>query len=513
MKQDQLSNNKRIAKNTMMLYVRMFLTMGVTLYTSRVVLQVLGASDFGIYNVVGGIVLMLSFLNSSLNIATQRYMNVALGKGDTKALNRIFSMSFFSFGILAIIGIILAESFGLWFLYNKLSIPIERFEAANWVFQFSILTFVVNLLTVPYQATIIAHERMSAYAYLSIGEVLLKLSVVFVLQIILIDKLILYAILMFSVTGLISLVYAVYCMFHFSETRLRFIWDNRLIKGLFMFSGWMLLGTTSQMANVQGVNMLINIFFGPALNAARAIAMQIYVAINSFSASFLTAVRPQIVKSYAKGDIDYTYSLVYGTTKMSYFLLLLLVIPIFYNADFILILWLKKVPEYTLCFTKLVLIDLLILSFCNPIAYISQASGKIKTYQIAISICFLCIVLFTWIAYKLDYPVYVTFLISIVLDFIGIFTRLWVLRNSVNFPMKTYLIRVLFPVTVVSIVSFAIGYIPNLWSANIGWFSFVFSIVWSGIFTLLFIWIWGLSHREKKIIIQGFKKMFLKDRK
>lgn len=499
-------NNKRIAKNTALLYVRMLFMMAVTLYTSRVVLQVLGVEDFGIYNVVGGVVAMLSFLNSSLSTATQRYMNYEMGKGHTEGLRKVFSMSFISFCLLAVVALLLSESVGLWFLHYKLVIPASRMDAAVWVFHFSVLTFLVNLITVPYQAAIIAHERMSIYAYLSVGEVVVKLLMVFVLEWVSADKLWLYGLLMFLVTLVVSSSYRVYCSRLFEECRVRWLWDKGLLKGLFSFSGWMLSGTITSLVNVQGVNMLMNMFFGPLVNAARAVAMQIYGAVNTFSSNFLTATRPQIVKSYAQGDLHYMYRLVFSASKFSFYLLFVLSLPISLNIEWILGVWLTEVPAGAALFTRLVLVDLLILASYSPIAFISQASGKVRDYQLGISVCFLAIPVLTWAAYRLGSPVQVTFYIAIAVDFVGLLVRLWVLRRIVAFPVRTYLRRVWVPILGVSLSALALSLVAVLWPIAHPSLSAVVSIVWCMAVALLSVWLFGLDRGEKSLLVQGVRK-------
>lgn len=503
-------NNKRIAKNTALLYVRMLFIMAVTLYTSRVVLDVLGVEDFGIYNVVGGVVAMLSFLNGSLSTATQRYMNYEMGKGNADGLRKVFSMSFFSFCLLGVVAVVLAESVGLWFVYEKLVIPPERMEASVWVFHFSVLTFLVNLLTVPYQSAIIAHERMSIYAYLSVIEVVAKLLMVYVLEWVSVDKLWLYGLLMFLVTLSLSTAYRLCCSRLFEECHVHWLWDRGLLKGLFSFSGWMLAGTVTSVVSMQGVTMLINMFFGPVLNASRAVAMQIYGAVNTFSANFLTATRPQIVKSYAQGDLSYMYHLVFSASKFSFYLLFVLSLPLSLNVEWLLGIWLKEVPPDTALFTRLVLVDLLILASYNPIAYISQASGKVRDYQLSISICFLAIPVLTWIAYRLGFPVYVTFVIAIVVDFIGLFLRMWVLRRVVSFPVCVYLRRVWVPIVCVLTVSLLVSL-----SVPFGWLpgrtlSALVSVVWCVAVSCVSIWLLGLDAGEKSMISKAVRKLLNK---
>ena len=501
---DIAASNKRIAKNTMMLYFRMMLIMIVSLYTSRIVLKTLGVEDYGIYNVVGGVVTMLSFLNSSLTSATQRYINYEIGKNDEAAINKVFSMSFISFSLLAVIVVIVAETLGLWFVYNKLVIPPDRLNAALWVYHFSIMTFAVNMLVVPYTATIIANERMSVYAYVSIIEIFLKLGIVFLLSVIQFDKLILYAILMFTVTCIVTLIYRIYCIKNFKECQIKWIWDSELLKKLFSFSGWMLAGTASHILSTQGVNILINMFFGPAFNAARAVAMQVHTAVYSLSQNFMTAVKPQIVKSYAQNDLRYMYRLVFTSSKLCFYLLLILSLPLISEADFVLNLWLKEVPEYAVVFTQLVLISLLLEAVYTPIGYVSQAADKTCGYQLSISACFIMVFILTIIAYLIKLPVYTTFLISIIIDIIGLFVRLIVLKITVNFPFKHFCKQVVLPSTCIIVVSFALIFLIKVFTGEtVLWHLLI--MIFAIIIPLILIWVFGLENKERQLIINTLK--------
>lgn len=445
---DVQSDSKRIVKNTALLYFRLLLTMAVGLYTSRVVLNALGAEDFGIYNVVGGVVAMLSFFNSSMATATQRFLNYEMGKGNVGNLPKVFSMSFITYCVIAVIVLLISETVGLWFVVNKLVIPQDRVDAAFWVYQISIMTFIVNMLSVPYNAVIIAHEKMSAFAYISVFEAIGKLLLAYLITVSPIDKLVFYAILMFIMSLVIRGIYGVYCRRHFEESKIRLLWDVSLLKRLFSFSGWMLSGTVANLFSTQGVNMLINIFFGPICNAARAVAMQVFNAVNSFVANFMTAVRPQIVKSYAQQDFSYMYRIVFSSSKLSFFLLFFLSVPIIFETEQILTLWLKNVPADSVLFTRLVLVDLLIISSYSPIAYVSQASGKIKNYQIIISVGFVLIFIVTWLLFSLGFAAYTAFIVMIIMDILGLFARLLELRHSVQFSMGAYLKRVSVPVAI-----------------------------------------------------------------
>lgn len=321
-------NNKRIAKNTFLLYFRMLFTMGVSLYTSRVVLNTLGVEDFGIYNVVGGVVVMFSFLNSSLATATQRFLNYEMGQGNALKLEKVFSIALTGHYLIALSVILLAETIGLWFVSTQLEIPAERMHAALWVYQFSILTLAVSIISVPYNAVIIAHERMKVFAYVSIAEVSLKLTVVFLLVYLSFDKLVLYAFLLLVVAVIVRMIYATYCKRNFTECKYRFIFEKDLFAQMFCFSGWMFTGTLSNLFSSQGVNILINMFFGPIQNAARGIAYQIQGTVNAFVTNFMVAVQPQIVKSYSQGNYSYMYKLVFMASRYSFYLLFLLSLPV-----------------------------------------------------------------------------------------------------------------------------------------------------------------------------------------
>lgn len=494
-------NNKRIAKNTLLLYLRMMIIVIVSLYTSRVVLQILGIEDFGIYNVVGGVVSLISFLYGSLSTATQRYLNYEMGLNNTENMKKIFSASSLCYFVIAIVAVILAETIGIWFIKNKLVIPAYRIDVALWVFHFSVISFVIELLMVTYNAVIVAYEEFSIYAYVSIANVSLKLLLVFLLSYINADKLCLYAFLMMLVTLTQAVAYFIICKKKFAICKLEFKFDRELIKGLFSFSGWMLSGTITSLLNIQGVNMLINMYFGPVYNAARAVATQINGTINNFSANFLTAVRPQVVKSYAEQNFDEMYQLVYNSSRLSFFLLYLLTLPMILNIDWILHLWLVDVPDQTQLFTQLVLLDLLIVSAYGPIGYVSQAANKIKEYQLMISVCFLTTPLLTWIAYKLGYNAYTTFVIAIAVDIIGYALRLIILKKTVDFPVLEYLKSVVYPLLKVVVAGVIFIYVPlNYYSIMP-----ILQLFVSIIATICIIWIFGMNKREHVFIIDKLR--------
>ncbi|RGD15122.1 hypothetical protein DW665_17225, partial [Parabacteroides sp. AM25-14] len=354
-------NNKRIAKNTLFLYMRMLLIMGVTLYTSRVVLQVLGVEDFGIYNVVGGVVSIISFFISSLSNVSQRYMNIGLGKQDIQEVEHAFRQSFTLMWMLSTMLLLFGETFGLWFVYNKLVIPPDRMVAALWVYQFSLVSVLSAINQVPLMGAIVAHEKMNMYAYLGLFEAFARLLIAYLLKVsATFDSLILYGMLTALVSVITWLFYAVYCVRSFSECKLRFYWDLSLVKDMSRFIGQNLFGCFAWSAGIQGTNILLNLFFGPAVNAARAVSVQVSAVVTRFTENIMTAVKPQIIKSYASGDREYMIVLIEKSSKYAYFLAALFAIPVMIEIEFILKVWLGQVPEHTVAFTRLVLCESLI---------------------------------------------------------------------------------------------------------------------------------------------------------
>jgi len=446
-------DNQRIAKNTLMLYFRMFLMMGVSLYTSRIILNTLGVEDFGIYNVVGGVVTMFSFLNSAMASATQRFLSFEIGKKNYAQLKRVFSMSINIHVIIALVIFILAETIGLWFLNAKLNIPAERMVAANWVYQFSILSFIIKVISVPYNAIIIARERMNIYAYVSILEVVLKLVIVFMLQWFGYDKLKFYAVLIFLVSLIIRLIFGFYCSRNFKESKYFFFWDKSLYKILMSYAGWNLWGTLASVMFTQGINILLNIFFGPAINAARGIAYRIRGAVNDFVSNFQIAMEPQIIKSFARGDKTYMHQLIFKGAKYSFFLLFILSLPIILETQIILKIWLKMVPDYTVIFTRLVLINVLIDCMSGPLITAAQASGKIKVYQSVVGGLLILILPISYIFLKLGYSPQVTLYVSISISILALFCRLWIIRPLVDLSIIKFTKLVLFPISMVVVIA------------------------------------------------------------
>ena len=495
------SNNKRIAKNTLLLYFRMLFTMIVSLYTSRVVLKVLGVEDFGVYNVVGGVVAMFSVISGSLSTAISRYITYELGKHNIEQLKKVFSTAIAIQALLALLIIILAEIAGVWFLNTKMNIPGERIYAANWVLQCSIFTFAVNLISLPYNAVIIAHEQMSAFAYISIIEILLKLIIVFVLMYSPWDKLIVYAVLLLLISVVIRIIYGIYCKCHFLECRWSFIIDKFYLKEMGSFASWNFIGASAGILRSQGVGVLLNIFLGPTVNAARAIAEQVNFAIASFSNNFMVAVNPQIIKSYSQNNIHYSYKLVMSSARLSYFLLLLLSLPIMVGTCFILQLWLTVVPDNSICFIRLALILSLVESLSLPLVTLQQATGKIKWYQIVVGGFHLLNFPFAWLFLYLKFAPEVVYVIAIVLAILCLYARLYMLRILINLSIKTFCIEVFIRVSLVTIISVLLSFFVN----NIIDSSDIVAMMITFTFTLLFIMIFGLKRSELGIIYYKIK--------
>lgn len=446
--QNQTTNNKRIAKNTLLLYFRMILIMLVTLYTSRVILVQLGISDYGIYNVVGGVVMMFAFLNNCMTSSTQRFMTIELGRGDIQQLKNVFAASLNIHGAIAIVIILLAETIGLWFVNNKLVIPTDRIIAANWVYQFAILSFCINIIQVPYNAVLIAHEKMNIYAYISIIEVCLKLGIVYLLVICPFDKLITYGILLFCVQLIVRCIYQIYCRKHYEESRWRLFWDKDLYRQMSGFAGWNLFGSIAWLFRDQGVNIILNLFFGPVINAARGVASQVSSAVMGFISNFQVAINPQITKNYANGNIQEMERLAYLGIKFSFIILFLLAFPLALNIDYVLHLWLEEVPEYTGLFVILTMIDALCGNlFGVPLMTSLSAAGKIRNYQIVVSLIILFIVPVGYVALKLGYDASSVFYVSILFTLLSGFARFLFCRSQLGYSMRVMTIKVLVPVT------------------------------------------------------------------
>lgn len=446
-------NNRRIVKNTVMLYFRMLLIMAVTLYTSRVILKTLGVEDFGIYNVVAGVISMLVLIRGVMAAGTSRYLNFSLGKGDIEMARKTFNVSYVIYVVICIILIILAESIGVWFLNTKLIIPETRTIAANWVFQFTILSAVNQMMATPFNAVIIAHERMNVYAYISVLEAAIKLGVSFAIVISPIDNLIFYGALMLLSDLMIRSVYRLYCRKQFEECKFKFYKDKAFYKEILSYSGWNLFGSLAGFARSQGLNVLINMFFAPSVCAARGIAYQVNNAITQFTHNFYTAVKPQITKYYAQGDLKNMKLLVFRSSKMSFFLMLLLSLPIVIEAPYIIGLWLGQLPDYVVIFVRLIILFSTIEAMAHPLMTVCHATGKIAVYQVVVGTMQIFILPISYLLLENGQEPPCVFVVAIVIAIICLFTRLWIVKWLVDFPFWEYTFHVIVNAILVTVVS------------------------------------------------------------
>ena len=410
----------------------------VGLYTSRVVLNALGETDYGVYSVVGGVVAMFSMISGALNSAVSRFITFELGKNNPERLNRVYCTSVNIQLILALIVVLLAEPIGLWFIENKMTIDPARIPAATWVLHFSLLAFVINLMSVPQMASITAHEKMSAYAYVGILDGLLRLGVAFMIVSAPFDRLVYYAMLMAGVVLIVRLTYGIYCRIHFPECRYRFVFDRPLVKEMFAFAGWNFIGVTSGVLRDHGGNILVNLFAGPVVNAARGVAVQLNGAVQSFVTNFMTAVNPQITKSYAAGDYKYVFSLIGKSSRMSFYLLSLMAIPIIFNADLLLQIWLKEVPEHTTLFVQLFLMFALSESLSLPLITAMLATGRIRNYQLVVGGIQLLNLPVSYIFLKMGAIPEITVVVAIALSHVCLFARLIMFSRASGFSVPGF---------------------------------------------------------------------------
>lgn len=423
----------------------MLFTMFITFYTSRLVLKGLGVEDYGIYNVVGGFVSMFGFLNAAMVSSTQRYLNYELGKGNHKRLHEVFVTSVNIHIIISIIVLILGETFGLWFVLNKLQIPDDRMIAAQWVYQCSIITTIIAIMSFPYTALIIAHEKMSAFAYISILDVLLKLAIAFFITFLTTDRLIIYGILILLVHLSIRFIYNRYCFIHYNEAHFYFYKDKSLLKEMSSFAGWNLWGNCASILYTQGINVLLNMFFGPVVNAARGIAVQAESAIVSLSTNFQMAVNPQITKSYAIGNLNYMHSLVFRSSKFTFLLLYFIALPIFIECPFILKLWLVTVPDNSIIFLRIMLCTMLVDATARPFMTAATATGKVRLYQSVVGGVLLLILPLSYIVLKMGGEPWSVFVVHLCVCIIAFWIRLFIIRPLISLSIKKYILQVVFP--------------------------------------------------------------------
>ena len=446
-------NNKRIAKNTLMLYARQMIGLVVSLYTSRVVLEVLGVEDYGIYSVVGGVVSMFGFLNMSMSGAIQRFLTFALGTNNLKELKTVFSVSVVNQLLIAVVIIVLAETIGLWFLYNKLVIPPERFQTALYLYQFSIISATLSITKVPFTAAIIAYERMGIFALVSVGLMVLNLIIALLLTVSPYDNLLLYGFLLMLTNVFAYLSNILIVKYKFRDCSFKLVKDKAKYKQMFSYSAWDLLGCMSVIAQGQGLNMLLNIFFGPSVNAARGVAYQIQGAVSRFSGSFMVASRPQIIKLYAAKEYEQMHSLIYNSAKYSFCLLWLFILPLLLETEYVLTLWLKTVPEHTILFTKITLVVLLVDAWRSPFITGMHATGKIKIPNVVCGTLLILTLPISYLFLTLGYAADSVFIILLTINTITLFVEWSLIRKSVGFKMRDAIKKVIGTSIMIAIVS------------------------------------------------------------
>ena len=491
-------NNKRIAKNTIFLYIRMLLLMGVSLYTTRVVLSTLGVNDYGIYQLIGGFISLFSIISNSLVAAVQRFFNIALGKEDHVAFGRIYSTGIILLALLSVILLVLAETVGLWFIKTQLNIPSGRETATFWVYQISVLTLVVNIFRTTDNAAIIAHERMSFYAVLSIVEAILKLGIVFILSWIGSDKLISYTLLFLGVTIVINVFYKVYCNRYFPYCRFSMIWDKDLNKSMLSFSWWTLIGKGVQLGTLQGENFFLNHYHSVAVNAARGVASQVYNAINTFLANFQTAFKPQLVQTYVEDDKSEHFKLLYRSARMSFFLLLLITIPVLSNMDVLLSIWLEEVPQYTKEFCVFVLFAYLVDALSTPLATSISANGNIRGNQIMISAIFVLQLVSSFLALKAGIVPYIVSVFILCSHSLMFLSYLYYAHKLCGISYKSFLKEVILPCTFVLFLSFILPFLTAGYSKDL--ISAIIHIIGSLTWILCIVWMIGMKKEERHLI-------------
>lgn len=498
-------NNKRIAKNTVALYFRMIFLMAVNLYTSRVILDSLGVDDYGIYNVVGGFVSLFALISATLSSACSRFLNFEMGKGDINRQNVVFSTAVTIQWVLAIIVFFLAEIVGVWYVNNVMVLPGERLSAANWCFQFSVFNFCMNLITVPYNASIIAHEKMKTFAYVSIFQGLAILAISFLVYWNPFDRLVFYALMLLIVQFTVRYIYQVYCRKHFEECIYRKHFDKQLLKQMLTFSMWHLVSNGAFVVKTHGVNIVLNLFWGPAINAAKGIANQVEAAVNQFSENFIMALNPQITQSYAKGNVEYTMQLTYKGARLAFYMVYLVALPIVLNAEQIIGIWLKEVPDYTVIFTQLTMISMLVRCLSRTMIKAQNATGKVRNFQLVEGLIIFFNLPVSFVVLQLGCDAYAVVIVAIIMEVAALSARIYMLPHTIpEFSRSRFFKSVILRCSLVSILPYLCAlYIKNLLSDG---FIFCILCVLACIFlTILFVYCLGLEIAERRMIRSKIK--------
>lgn len=493
-------HSKRVAKNTGYLFIRMILVLVIGLYTSRLILQNLGIEDFGIYNVVGSVVVLFSFLKTALNNATYRYIAYELGAGSTSKLRKVYSMAINCHVTLSVIFFIILEIIGVWILNGYLNIPEERLSAANWAFQFSILTFCVSIIQTPLNSNIIAHEHMNFYAVVSILEVMLKLGIVYLLIISPVDKLVTYSFLVFAVSLIVFVFYYVYCKRKFNDTKYIRYWDAGILKQFTSYSGWSLTVNITDVTTTQSISIFFNMFLGVVANAALGITNQVLGQVNAFIVNFAQAVNPRIVKSYAEGNYDYFENMIYSTAKLSYLLFLFVSLPVFINIEYVLSVWLGDYPELTSTLVRITIFYFLIDALQQPLWVAAHATGRIKWHQIIVSSVKILTIPAVYMSLKLGYSAGVAISMLVIDNLFVAVARTLYMKKLIRYSIRKYLTTVIFPVFLITIISAPLPLVISK-AINDDLISFFVSSLTSVIMLAILIITYGLNRQEKQILL------------
>ena len=497
---------KRLAKNSVLMYIRMFVLMGIGFLLSRVLLQKLGVSDFGVYSLVGSIVAMFSSMSGLFVTATQRFLNYEMGRGNDNELKKIYNTSIIVNIIVSIMFALCVEILGLWFIYNEINVPPERLLATKVVLHFSVATSVVYILTTPLDAVIIAHEKMSAYAYLTILDHLLKLFIIYLLFLSK-DRLIFYAFLLFAVSFLMRIIYEIYCRRNFPECRYEYVFDKKLLKNMASFAGWQLCGTTSYTLTHNGLNMLLNIFGGTLVNAARGIAYQAFAAVNQFIINLQLVLSPLSTKLYASENTGKMFQLFFFSSKLMFLTLNCVVLPIIFFTEEILIIWLGTIPDYSVIFIRLLMIYSLLRALHSPVDTLLKSVGKIKQYQITESIVLSIPLLLSYLALKANFELYWVFIFVIILEFVNTYMILLLAHREAHLDLSQYCRKVFFPIIICFICELALFVASDNSVVNN-----LITLLLSELLVIMFIYQYSFTSDEKQMVIQLIKQ-FGKKRK
>ncbi len=497
------TKTRRIAKNTVLLYMRSLISLVISLYTSRLVLKGLGVDDYGVYGVVGGFVSMFSIVSSSLRGAISRFMNFSMGTGDKEEMRNTFALSLNIMVILAVIVVILTETFGLWFLYNRMNIPAGRETAAFWCFQFSVLSTISNFLVISFTASIVAHEKLGTFAYIDVGEVVLKFLVALLITFSLgdVDKLVLYAALLLVITLSKQMYSRVYAMKHFEECRIRWYWEKRKFIEMFTYAGWGFVGTTSETFAGQGVNMVVNVVYGTAVNAARSLSWTVIHAVQIFVNNFTMAIWPQVAQSYASGDHGYMKELIFRGSKFSFYIMWMIFLPLILETEFVVGLWLGEYPDHTINFIRLALISNIISTFHIVLGMGIKACGKIRGMQIATSLMGFLMFIASYLLLHQGLAPEWTYIISIIITVITVLIMLWLSRKQLAVSAKEYIRSVIIPSCIVFAVSCIIPTIMR-YLMPFGWIRFIAVLLVSiGISGICILYL-GCSPSERNMLVE-----------